>query len=364
MKKLIMLVCLLACALMLTAAAETYMYTDLDGDGEQELLSFYADEKDEDDIIPIVMQVCDKFYYTLDETPVFMYCQPEEIDTEMYMRVSTYPNGLGGRDIYVEAYQTSWENPVAYWMMYRFDGENIITRVMLYDVGATSAVEIDGGGTWLDNYSEVVYQVSFDEYTDSAYLNVINNKFKNYWMNFEFKSLPITGAPRMAGAAGEPALEFGNAELYLPVPQGASGLKQLIITGNVYMRTGAGKNYPALDVIKKDTVLECLSTAKDADGKEWYAVCYNGTEGYVSSEYAKFEDEWNAPAVGGTLVATGDVYIRATPEIGGKILSTLKKGKAIEWNGATSIDDRGVTWYRVDYKGKEGWVSSTYTKPQ
>lgn len=57
----------------------------------------------------------------------------------------------------------------------------------------------------------------------------------------------------------------------------------------------------------------------------------------------------------------GDSNVRTGPGLSYATIGSIKKGGGATYLGQSRADDRGVTWYNVDYKGKSGWVSSKYT---
>ena len=59
---------------------------------------------------------------------------------------------------------------------------------------------------------------------------------------------------------------------------------------------------------------------------------------------------------------TGDVWLRTGPGLDYDAVSILSSGKSFEYLGESSVDGRGVAWYRISAGGKEGWVSSRYTE--
>lgn len=59
-----------------------------------------------------------------------------------------------------------------------------------------------------------------------------------------------------------------------------------------------------------------------------------------------------------SVLATGDVNIRTQPNTRGEILGVLKKGGQLPYAGETSADG----WFKVDYDGKQGWVSGKYAR--
>jgi len=57
----------------------------------------------------------------------------------------------------------------------------------------------------------------------------------------------------------------------------------------------------------------------------------------------------------------GDSNVRTGPGLGYTSLGVLKKGDSANYLNSSSEDNRGVTWYKIEYKGKDAWVSSRYT---
>lgn len=72
------------------------------------------------------------------------------------------------------------------------------------------------------------------------------------------------------------------------------------------------------------------------------------TYSYVSNDYV--------------LISGGDVHVRDYPSLNGGKLGVLYKGSTASCLGGQSVDDRGVVWYEINFKGRSGWVSSKYAK--
>ena len=66
-----------------------------------------------------------------------------------------------------------------------------------------------------------------------------------------------------------------------------------------------------------------------------------------------------ALAESGTIWTTGSVNMRKGAGLDYGSIRTISSGKKLDYD-KTSKDDRGVTWYRISYKGRTGWVSSKY----
>ena len=65
---------------------------------------------------------------------------------------------------------------------------------------------------------------------------------------------------------------------------------------------------------------------------------------------------------GNFVKATGNVYVRKGPGKDYAEIGSLCAGTVVSYLGATSYDDRDVAWYKVNYNGNVGWVSSVYAK--
>lgn len=59
------------------------------------------------------------------------------------------------------------------------------------------------------------------------------------------------------------------------------------------------------------------------------------------------------------FIATGNVNVRSKPNLNGKILTSVSKGKIFSATDY-SVDKRGVAWFYGRWNGKDGWVSGTY----
>lgn len=57
---------------------------------------------------------------------------------------------------------------------------------------------------------------------------------------------------------------------------------------------------------------------------------------------------------------TGSANVRTGPGLGYSSIGQVKSGSTLPYLGSSSVDNRGVTWYKVSFSGSTGWVSSTY----
>ena len=59
---------------------------------------------------------------------------------------------------------------------------------------------------------------------------------------------------------------------------------------------------------------------------------------------------------------SGKSYVHTGPGLDYKKLGVLHRGEDAKYLGETSIDERGVLWYKIRWNGQSAWVSSRYTK--
>ena len=83
-----------------------------------------------------------------------------------------------------------------------------------------------------------------------------------------------------------------------------------------------------------------------------------GSTLYVQRPVAASKENAVRPSLLSTKAA-----LRTGPGLGydrtGKV---LHRGESATYLGSTSVDSRGVAWYKVRFDGREGWVSSRYTR--
>lgn len=130
-------------------------------------------------------------------------------------------------------------------------------------------------------------------------------------------------------------------------------------TAMVNLRSGPGLNYKDIGTVYSGTTLTYLDQySTDNRGVMWYKVRYNSGSAWISSKYSEL---YGASAVVYIYATDGQSYVRNAPRLSGKALTVMQQGDAAEYLGSSSVDDRGVTWYKVYFNGKTGWVSSKYT---
>ncbi len=139
-------------------------------------------------------------------------------------------------------------------------------------------------------------------------------------------------------------------------------VNMVTVNGNVNVRKGPGIEYEILNTMFKDEKAVFLgNTSYDNRGVMWYQVNFEDTIGWVSSVYAELENDeslwfkW-------VKIVNGDCNVRTGPGLGYKSIGTAYEDESLSYLGNSSVDERGVTWYRVSFNGSNGWVSATYAE--
>ena len=141
------------------------------------------------------------------------------------------------------------------------------------------------------------------------------------------------------------------------------------ITGDCNVRTGPSLNNRILGTASEGTTLKGSGNSrKDDRGVVWYEVTYYGDKGWVSSKYAYTTGGGSSSggsSSSGTRYVIGDTgksNVHTGPGLSYKVIGVLRVDDSARFLEQTSVDNRGVTWYKISWKGENAWVSSKYTR--
>ena len=134
------------------------------------------------------------------------------------------------------------------------------------------------------------------------------------------------------------------------------------ITGDCNVRSSASLNGKILGSVPEGTTLKGTGKTKtDSRGVDWYGVTYKGKSGWVSSKYA-YTTKSSGSSGKYVVGDTGKSNVHTGPGLDYKTLGVLHKGESAKYLNKTSVDDRGVVWYKITWNGRDAWVSSRYTR--
>ena len=143
--------------------------------------------------------------------------------------------------------------------------------------------------------------------------------------------------------------------LTLAVSASAASAGGATTTTAVNFRTGAGTNYGIISTLPAGT--HVVVSSQSSGG--WATVVYNGTVGYISSDYLKRANDMDASFGTGTIDGSY-VRMRSGASTTSSILGVYNTGTEMTITGESG------NWYKVSYSGKDGYVCKDYmttTKP-
>ena len=128
-----------------------------------------------------------------------------------------------------------------------------------------------------------------------------------------------------------------------------------VTTENLNLRVEASTSSKIITTIPKGKTIEIVEKLNSG----WYKVNYNGKTGYVSSSYVSINGSTeNKPSIVTEKgVTTANLNLRVKASTSSKIITTIPKGQTIE-----IIEKLNSGWYKVNYNGKTGYVSSKYVR--
>ena len=120
-----------------------------------------------------------------------------------------------------------------------------------------------------------------------------------------------------------------------------------VIATTLNVRSGAGTSYSVLGSLSKGTKVEVISTTNG-----WSKISYNGSTGYVSSQY--LSDNTTSTNTTTKYVAATTLNVRSGAGTSYSVLGSLSKGTKVEVISTTN------GWSKINYNGSIGYVSSQY----
>lgn len=140
-------------------------------------------------------------------------------------------------------------------------------------------------------------------------------------------------------------------------------LKVTATKGQTYVRDAANLDSRELTVLHKgESGLFLDQTSVDGRGVAWYRISFDGKKGWVSSKYTTLGNAATSEPVRYIVASKGQTNIRTSGNLDAEAIGVLPQDASAAYMGSSSTDERGVKWYRINYDGVKGWVSSKYTK--
>ncbi|MBP3906030.1 MAG: SH3 domain-containing protein, partial [Peptostreptococcaceae bacterium] len=169
-------------------------------------------------------------------------------------------------------------------------------------------------------------------------------------MKLKHKSLlaGVISAAIVLPAATQISFANGNIEESI---QGRTADYRTITGNDVNFRKGPGTNYSSIAKLNKGAKVEFLGTQGS-----WTKLKYNGTEGYVHSNYVSTASSSNSEeTVKTTKVVTGSsVNLRKGPGTSYTVIKALSRGTKVGYISESN------GWAKIIYNGTIGYMSAKY----
>lgn len=137
----------------------------------------------------------------------------------------------------------------------------------------------------------------------------------------------------------------------------ASGTAKVNASSGLNVRKGAGTKYSKIGWLANGTKINYQS---ETNG--WLKFNYNGKNGYVSKKYTSItsastggnSSSGASNANGSVKITASSLNVRKGAGTGYGILGTVSKNQVYSYSAVSN------GWYKISYKGQEGWISGKY----
>ncbi|TPF14382.1 hypothetical protein CBE79_25640 [Priestia megaterium] len=126
-----------------------------------------------------------------------------------------------------------------------------------------------------------------------------------------------------------------------------------VTASTLNVRSGAGTNYASIGSVTKGQKLSVVSKSGS-----WYKINYNGRTGYVSSDYVQVSGTGATPPAESTTytVTASTLNVRSGAGTSYASIGSVTKGQKL------SVVSKSGSWYKINYNGRTGYVSSDYVQ--
>ena len=171
------------------------------------------------------------------------------------------------------------------------------------------------------------------------------------WYRVEYNGAEGWISSKYATKSGAPDDEEKEAQDTVYVAGDCLNIYKLPMTDSEILGTGeAGETLAPVCIVR------------DEEDVCWYYITRGEIGGWV---FSGEEPENEVPKDGEWVLASGgSTNVREAPSIYANSLGSLSKGSFAAYLGESKYDIRDVLWYKIEYNGTAGWVSSKYTELQ
>nr|WP_308201911.1 SH3 domain-containing protein [Priestia megaterium] len=124
-----------------------------------------------------------------------------------------------------------------------------------------------------------------------------------------------------------------------------------VTASTLNVRSGAGTNYASIGSVTKGQKLSVVSKSGS-----WYKINYNGRTGYVSSDYVQTSGTTPPAESTAYTVTASTLNVRSGAGTNYAAIGSVTKGQKL------SVVSKSGDWYKINYNGRTGYVSSDYVQ--
>ncbi|MGE1115281.1 SH3 domain-containing protein [Priestia megaterium] len=154
------------------------------------------------------------------------------------------------------------------------------------------------------------------------------------------------------GRTGYVSSDYVQAQASGTATPPAESTTYTVTASTLNVRSGAGTNYASIGSVTKGQKLSVVSKSGS-----WYKINYNGRTGYVSSDYVQASGTATPPAESTTYTVTASTLnVRSGAGTNYASIGSVTKGQKL------SVVSKSGSWYKINYNGRTGYVSSDYVQ--
>ncbi|WP_310331506.1 SH3 domain-containing protein [Priestia megaterium] len=131
----------------------------------------------------------------------------------------------------------------------------------------------------------------------------------------------------------------------------AESTTYIVMASTLNVRSGAGTNYASIGSVTKGQTLSVVSKSGS-----WYKINYNGRTGYVSSDYVQASGTTPSAESTTYIVTASTLNVRSGAGTNYASIGSVTKGQKL------SVVSKSGSWYKINYNGGTGYVSSDYVQ--
>jgi L,D-peptidoglycan transpeptidase YkuD (ErfK/YbiS/YcfS/YnhG family) len=124
-----------------------------------------------------------------------------------------------------------------------------------------------------------------------------------------------------------------------------------VTASKLNVRSGAETTYGIIGSVVKDQTLSVVSKSGS-----WYKINYNGRTGYVSSDYVQASGTTPSAESTTYIVTASTLNVRSGAGTNYASIGSVTKGQKL------SVVSKSGSWYKINYNGGTGYVSSDYVQ--